>query len=85
MVSNTGIAPSSALQVNSSYYALKNFLQWLTAKKEKKSIKYYVIFKRELELFCRNTSVVVFMYLGKKNKIKPVEENFQTKALVYFT
>ena len=29
MVSNTGIAPSSALQVNSSYYALKNFLQWL--------------------------------------------------------
>ena len=54
-------------------------------KGKKKSIKYYVIFKRELEIFCRNTSVVVFMYLGKKNKIKPVEENFQTKALVYFT
>ena len=86
MGSITNIAPSSSFQVNSSCYALKNFLQWLTAKKEKKkSIKYYVIFKRELEILCRNTSVVVFMYLGKKNKIKPVEENFQTKALVYFT
>lgn len=36
MVSDPGTAPSSSLQVNSSYYALKNFLQWLTAKKEKK-------------------------------------------------
>ena len=54
-------------------------------KGKKKSIKHYVIFKREHEIFCRNTSVVVFMYLGKKSKIKPVEENFQTTALVYFT
>ena len=39
MVSNIDIAPSSSLQVNSSYYALKYLLQWLTAKKEKKIYK----------------------------------------------
>ena len=36
MGSITNIAPSSSFQVNSSCYALKNFLQWLTANKEKK-------------------------------------------------
>lgn len=44
-----------------------------------------VILKRDLERFYVNTFVVIFICLGKRNKIKSVEENFQNKALVYFT
>lgn len=35
-------------------------------------------------MFCINTFVVIFMCLEKEEKIKPVEENFQNKALEYF-
>lgn len=36
-------------------------------------------------MFCTNILMVVFMFLGKGNKIKPVGENCPNKAIVYFT
>lgn len=36
-------------------------------------------------MFSINTFVVVLVCLVKENKIKPIEDCFQNKALVYFT